>query len=60
MLSRMLATVGAAAPKSPDPAEPPAVETGVDNATNIFTGIFDAIGDNGYQTGAARWASWAT
>lgn len=41
-----------AAPMSADDGQS-AVESGVNNATNIFTGFFEAIGNNGYQTGTA-------
>ena len=53
MLFSLAAAVGAAAPMSADDDGPSAVESGVNNATNIFTGFFEAIGNNGYQTGTA-------
>jgi len=53
MLLSLAAAVGAVAPMSADTDGQSAVESGVNNATNIFTGFFEAIGNDGYQTGTA-------
>jgi len=53
MLLSLGAIMGTAAPMSADNGGQTAVEAGVNNATNIFTGFIDAIGNNGYQTGTA-------
>lgn len=49
MLLSLGATLDAAAPMSADTDG----ESAVNSATNVFTGFFEAVGNDGYHTGAA-------
>ncbi len=53
MLLSLSAIAGAAAPTSAGDGDPTAVESTVDEASNVISGFIEAIGNNGYQTGTA-------
>lgn len=53
MLHELAVAVALAAPMAPDDSGDSAVRSGVNSASNIFVGFFEAIGNNGYQTGTA-------